>query len=581
MYLTTWESGLFRRCHGESSWRNISPKDFRARTVQSAYKGYRKISAFAANPDSPGTIAAATKHDLYLSSDAGLTWKAFPLSGDFKKNQITSLALRGKLGEMLAGTSYAGIFRGTGRGLAADSSGLPSEAYSDTLRFFDEIGATAFGASKRAFLGMSVSGEIFSQEKKGGPWRKIAFIPGRPAVDDIAESMDTLYVSAGGKIYVVEKGASPRPHARLNGIVSSSAIRGATGIFIAGSMEGAPPLFVSTANPFDAAPASSRASIASGKKALYANAAKAGRSIDALITTMEKCGFNAIVIDMKDDFGGLYFPSKNATAKAIGACRRPLDIAALMAKLHGKKFYVIARMVVFKDKYLYRAFNGNFAVGNRATGGPWMGSPGEYWVDPHSEFVQNYNIELATEAASLGFDEIQFDYIRFPSDGPIGLCNYRHRKDAGAYKSEVIADFLRAARSRVPVPISVDVYGITGWYRFGNRIGQDFEAIAANADAICPMVYPSHFGSRFYRNRAAREYLPGLLVRESCERARFLAGSGAVIRPYLQAFNLLSPTWGPGYITGQANAAFEGKADGYTFWNAGGDYSMVLRALGR
>jgi len=229
LYLTTWDSGLFRRGPGDDAWRNISPGEFRARTVHPIYKGYRKISAFAANPDMPGNIAAATKHDIYLSSDGGTTWKALPLNGDFRKNQVTSLALRGKSGELLAGTSYAGVFRGSGRGLAADSSGLPSEAYSDTLRFYDEIGAAFLGTGSGAFLGLSVSGEVFSREKTGAPWRKVASFPGRPAVDDIAERAGVLYVSAGGGVHTVEKGGSVRPHPGLNDLVSSSSPRGTTG----------------------------------------------------------------------------------------------------------------------------------------------------------------------------------------------------------------------------------------------------------------------------------------------------------------------------------------------------------------
>jgi hypothetical protein len=332
-------------------------------------------------------------------------------------------------------------------------------------------------------------------------------------------------------------------------------------------------------HPFDARSLPQNKTKAFNKKALYANPHVARKNIDGLIAAAEACKMNALVIDMKDDFGAIFFPTKNSTAKQIGACKNPLDVKSFLSKLHAKNMYAIARMVVFKDKYLYRAFEGAHAVADSTTGGSWTGNPGEFWLDPYSEFVHKYLIDLAVELESLGFDEIQFDYIRFPSDGPVERCRFRHRKDAAIFKSEVITDFLRLAKKSISIPISVDVYGITGWYHFGYRIGQDFEAMAEYADVLCPMVYPSHFGTTFYRNKTTREALPGFLVGESVVRAQMLAGKKTVIRPYLQAFNLLSPTWGVDYILTQIHAAEKAGANGFSFWNAKGDYEMVMRAM--
>jgi len=178
----------------------------------------------------------------------------------------------------------------------------------------------------------------------------------------------------------------------------------------------------------------------------------------------------------------------------------------------------------------------------------------------------------------MGFDEIQFDYIRFPSDGPVHQCLYRYRKDGATYKSEALVDFLTRAKRSLKVPVSVDIYGFNGWYRFGNSIGQDIEAFARVADVICPMVYPSHFGSRFYRSHPGNEH-PYRVVLDGGIRSRALAGDGVFLRPYLQAFKMLSPTWGPGYIAAQIRGAEESGSNGYTFWNAKGEYDMLYRGL--
>lgn len=579
LYLTTWDSGLFRRGPGDAAWTDISGPLFAAPRIHGPSDRRRKVSAFAADPADPAKIAATTKHGLLLSNDGGKSWREFPLSGDFRRYHITSLAMKGAA--FLVGTSHAGVHRMNGGALTGITRGLPSEAYSETLRFFEEIGAVDAVGSKQC-LGMNISGGIYVSDTPGAAWRKLAALPGRPEISDIREKAGTVYAASNGSAYAVTADGSVRQVPSYNEIISSaSGIEGTTGIFLSDDSGALPPLFVKTAHHLDARTTGTNALRASGKKALYANPYAAKRDLDGLIRTIERCGFNALVVDMRDDFGAVFFPSSNVTAKTIGACRNVLDVPAMLRKLHAKNIYAIARMVVFKDKYLYRAFNGAHAVADRSTGGPWLGKAGEYWVDPHSAFVQKYVIDLASEAAALGFDEIQFDYVRFPSDGPIQLCSYRHRKDPRIYKSEVITDFLREAKRTLRVPVSADVYGITAWYRFGNRIGQDFEAMAEHTDALCPMVYPSHFGTRFYRARVSREDHPRLMVLESGLRARAMAGSRAVIRPYLQAFNLMSPTWGPGYISAQVEAAEKSGSSGFTLWNAKGDYEMVKKALAK
>ncbi len=580
LYLSTYSSGLYKREKEDAQWHNISPAASFERTMyQTPFKRFRKISAFAVHPHNTSRLAVATKHAVYFSSSSGLNWKEFSVPPLLRKHYITSLAFSGTSDALLAGTSYGGVFLIRGNSMISLSSGLPAEKYSRTLSFYDECGAITASANGGALMGMSFSGNLFSIGALSGQWKKKAAFKSPIEIHDIADHKGTVFASAGGLIYEITGQGETHLHKELNAILQQSLHPHTIGIFLITHNDAYPPLFVRIRHPFDARPIPPNRKNASGKNALYANPHVIRKNLDSLIATAEFCKMNALVIDMKDDFGAIFFPTQNTTAKQIGACRKPLDVKLILSKLHAKNIYAIARMVVFKDKYLYRAFGNAFAVADSATGKSWMGNAGEFWLDPHSKFVHEYVVSLAYELEQLGFDEIQFDYLRFPSDGPIERCRFRHRTDTSMFKSEAIIDFLRLAKKTISVPISVDVYGITGWYHFGNRIGQDFEAIAEHADVLCPMVYPSHFGTTFYRTRASRDRLPDLLVSESIARAKMIAGKNAFIRPYLQAFNLLSPTWGPDYILIQIRAAENTGACGYSFWNARGEYEMVMRAL--
>jgi hypothetical protein len=281
---------------------------------------------------------------------------------------------------------------------------------------------------------------------------------------------------------------------------------------------------------------------------------------------------------MKDDSGYVLFDSKNTTAKEINSIRSNINISKILKSLKDNNIYSIARIVTFKDKMLFLGYSGKYAIKNIKDGSPWKGVPGEFWVDPHSEFVKNYNISLAKELEDMGFDEIQFDYVRFPSDGSVGNCYYPFKKYPDTYKSEVITDFIRLAKKSLSASISVDIYGFNAWYYFGNSIGQDMEELSAYTDVICPMVYPSHFGSLFY-SKYPHDIRPYKIILDGGFRSIALSDSSVSIRPYLQAFKMMSPTWGTGYILHQINGAFESNCDGYIFWNAGGDYKMLFDAL--
>jgi hypothetical protein len=287
---------------------------------------------------------------------------------------------------------------------------------------------------------------------------------------------------------------------------------------------------------------------------------------------------------MKDDFGNLRFAPKNELLKKIGAAKDPVNLEQLVAAARENGIYLVARIVVFKDKELYKYNNHQFAVKDKGTGVPWRGVEkdkiyNEHWVDPYSEKVWEYNIEIAKELVASGFDEIQFDYIRFPTDGAnLYRASYPHQ-DKGMDKESALISFLTYARENISTPISVDIYGANGWHRTSARTGQDVELLLHYVDVICPMYYPSHFSSGFlhykpYDERPYRIYYQGSL------RNYYIARKSVVIRPYAQAFKIKVSYdlqyYGENYIRNQVNAVDNSINMGYTFWNSGSKYDILL-----
>ncbi len=576
-YLSTMTGGIYRRTKEADRWEQVSSPDFAARAVRNGNGHYRKVSAFAVDSENPETLTLATKHTLFISKNAGREWTRIPPQGLLPKYYFTALASSGSGATVFAGTSFGGVFRKNGAGgFQNRSRGMAQEPYSDTLSFIEEIGALHFSREAGCFAGANFSGELYRSRDNGESWTKLPSPfsgGGYTFISDMHAKDGALFIASSKGLYTMDLATnrwSPSPYDEImTGVLrdhpaDSFCVIDRTGV--------RPPLFCgprTTTSSVQARPS---------RKALYTGVPAVRRDLQRLIDTIKATGMNALVIDVKDDFGNIYIPLENKTAREIGAAKTPLNIMEIIARLKAEGIWTIARIVTFKDRNLFRAYGFRYAIWNRSTNSAWQGNDKEFWVDPHSRFAQQYAIDIAKEAEAAGFDEIQFDYIRFPSDGPVGLCQYRYREDSDTYKSEVLVDFLRAAKQSLRVPVAVDLYGFTGWYRFGNLIGQDIEEFARTVDVICPMVYPSHYGTRFHRSLPREEH-PGFIVYQSGGRAVHISGGRAEIRPYLQAFNLMSPTWGPGYIRTQVEAAEKSGCRGYIFWNAAANYDMVRRAL--
>jgi hypothetical protein len=285
---------------------------------------------------------------------------------------------------------------------------------------------------------------------------------------------------------------------------------------------------------------------------------------------MKKDGLNTIELDLKDESGNVTFTS-GAPALAVQdhAAVHYFDPHEVVAKVHKAGVYLIGRVVTFEDPITATA-HPQLAI-HTSTGSLWHTNGGLAWLNPYSHAAWKYDVDVAVAGAKAGFDEIQFDYVRFPSDGNLSLIRY-----PGPHPQpmdDTVAAFLRYAASRLHplgVRVSADVFGLSASHDLG--IGQHPGQIGEVADAIYPMTYPSHYTSGEY-NIPDPNASPGPTVSHSLTDFQTqLAGGRAVIIPWLQDFSL-GRTYRPADVAAQVNAARAHHTGGFMLWNAAGVYT--------
>lgn len=294
-----------------------------------------------------------------------------------------------------------------------------------------------------------------------------------------------------------------------------------------------------------------------------------------LLELVRSTELNAVVIDMKSDRGFLGFQSAQPLAQEFGALRRDIvDIREFLRECREAGVYTIARIVVFKDNPLAQARPEWAAV--RADGSVWLDREGLGWANPFLQEVRDYNIALAKEVAELGFDEIQFDYLRFPSDGDVGSIVYAQENTLET-RTEAIRTFMEqvtAALEPYDVFISADVFGLTVWVAPDSDmgIGQRVKDIGPYLDYLCPMIYPSTFGPGNLGYEVPSDYPYEVIYRSVIQAAGRLPAHVRV-RPWLQAYWYTLEQQ-----AAQRQAAEDAGAWGWCFWNAGGKYLPELFA---
>lgn len=348
-----------------------------------------------------------------------------------------------------------------------------------------------------------------------------------------------------------------------------------------------PPLTASTQRL--APPASTVAQPDVKVKGVYATAwAAVGSRFDRLLELIEQTDLNAMVIDVKTDSGQVTFPADTAMVKDTGAASHAMiaDLAGKVEELHRRNIYAIARLVVFKDPYLAER-KPEWAMRTK-DGNVWRDPKGTAWVDPFREEVWRYNQEIAVAAASAGFDEIQFDYIRFPENGKRVDEEVTFPASNGRSKADAVQQFLHESRAKLApyrVKVSADVFGMTASSDNDMGIGQIWSRMAPELDIICPMVYPSHYADGAFGiehpdlqpYRVIQRALGDALAKNDALRKQSPPAEPAAIRPWLQSFTAawLKPhlTYGNVEVQEQIKAARELGIDEFLIWNSGSKYS--------
>jgi len=573
VYLTSEFSGIFRLSKGETKWENISSPIFKRRTQLPDVHEFRDISALCIDPENQSRIVIATKHTLYESKDRGKSWQRINVVDNKNSYYFTSLAL--EKDTIYAGTSFNGILKITSKATEEINNGIPKEFYVGPFHFCEEVSALAI-IDNTLYAGFLFGKGLYKSEDRKN-WQKIDI----PFSDTARASISAIYKSKNSILITTSEGvfefnpSSGRVEKFPLKKELQEMLRDDRVNIIFSKAEGENPALFIKKNTWKYS--AEKTSPAGNKRALYVSWGMIDKDFEGFLSIVERTGFNAVVIDSKDDQGMINFKVDSKIASEIKAIKER-DITSIIERLHKKGIYIIARHVTFKDKRLYEAYGNKYAIWDKVTNKPWVGLPRERWCDPFSQFVRDYNIEIAKATAKLGFDEIQFDYIRTPTDGLVGRCLYRYKTESDTFKSEILGDFIQQAARECKIPISLDIYGFNAWYKFGNIMGQDIKFLSRFASAIYPMVYPSHFGASFYK-RYSEEDRPYYIVRDSAIRAIYHSKGRTVIRLWIQGWDYLSPTWGPDYILKQIKGVHDGGGISYSFWSPSGDHSMVDRAL--
>ncbi|WP_078080597.1 putative glycoside hydrolase [Planococcus faecalis] len=315
-----------------------------------------------------------------------------------------------------------------------------------------------------------------------------------------------------------------------------------------------------------------------------------GERFDSLISLVDKTELNAMVIDIKEDLGHLtYIPEEGSDLAKLDMGQALIkDPRAMLEKLEKKEIYPIARVVVFKDTVLAEQRPElTFMDGDQV----WKNNRGESFVNPFLKEVWDHNVQIAIEAAKLGFKEIQFDYVRFPegfenraSDLTYSLGDYEDSAaDPIQRRVEAVTDFVAYAKEQLQpygVEVSVDIFGYAATLPEAPGIGQNFSKISENVDVISSMIYPSHWTSYF--GIAKPDLEPYQLVTEYAKvENQVLASldSAPVSRPWLQDFTASYlgagnyKRYGKVEVEAQIKALNDQGIEEFLLWNAGNSYS--------
>lgn len=283
-----------------------------------------------------------------------------------------------------------------------------------------------------------------------------------------------------------------------------------------------------------------------------------------LVDLIDATELNSVVIDVKDYTGEIAFE------------KRIPDIRDFIAELHVKDIYVIGRIAVFQDPLFAKKFP-ELAVKKSDGKTMWKDRKGLPWLDPCSKEVWDYIVKIGKESEKVGFDELNFDYIRFASDGDMKNIKYTYCPEKFSMSDEIknFSAYLKENLQGTGVPLSIDVFGFVTTHSDDLNIGQILEKIEPAFDYICPMVYPSHYPKSYngYKNPADHPYE---IISEAMASSsvRLLAASSTPnkIRPWLQDFDM-GATYTAEMIRKEKQAVYDNGLQSWLLWDPSNRYT--------
>ena len=311
----------------------------------------------------------------------------------------------------------------------------------------------------------------------------------------------------------------------------------------------------------------------------------------AILDSAEAAGINTLIFDLKN-MNGHIFLRMPQTGFLVSENIKPIvDIKKVVNAAHKRNMRAVARVVMFHDQLT--AQRDSTLRPENIDGGVWKESKRKKasWLDSSNSQVQNTLLDIIEVIAKKGVDEIQMDYVRFPTQGKISEAIFAFQKEDSLkakndstyilrQKSDIIMDFVSRAKlicDKHDVTLTADVFAIVSWQRSAdiNATGQDIEKMTKHLDAIHPMIYSSHFAKDFgFRENLYNE--PYFIVYKGSVLSKKYADSNCRVIPYIQS-NSWKVNYGHSYVTGQIQAVIDSNSDGYILWNASNRYYKTLR----
>lgn len=321
-------------------------------------------------------------------------------------------------------------------------------------------------------------------------------------------------------------------------------------------------------------------------KAIYLSAWVAGnpKYRDPLIKLIDSTELNAIVIDVKDSTGRVSFTTLDESVNKTGSVEnRIANIQSLISILHSKNIYVIGRVAVFQDPFMTK-LKPEWSITKKSDGTVWKDRKGLSFLDPANKNVWDYTVRVGKVAYAMGFDEINFDYIRYPSDGNLKDINYHITPPAT--RADNMENFFKYLSSEMKkeenIPISGDLFGLTTEVNDDMGIGQVWEKAIPHFDFLAPMVYPSHYppGTAGFKNPAEHPYeIIDRAMEGAIKKTNTVPGQKiAKIRPWIQDFNL-GATYTKDMVKAQIKGVYDNNLTSWMIWDPRNKYPSTALVL--